>query len=399
MWLEIVKMKKIIILFYLIVTTHSYSQDFENCVDSLYSQSFLTRLFAVECINDLKIYNALDALGELLENQPPYLQVQFLNALYTLEDPKIRTRAHELIERADGFDEDPEHPYDPLEAKVFATTILVYIGDFSTVNYAFEKLNQDEITTDDALAFHLLPYIMDQVPSYKDEAKNILLGLLNNDDEYFRYYALLYLAEEFGKEMNSELVNKLVNDNDLPTRFLALEYLFKQKYAGLNSLLKTQLIQDRTGVFRITIADSLLQKFGEPSDLKAVIDYQPNEPDETARSLMGYAIEDFIPPKPDTLNWQGMTTKLLSYTNELLEYSWIKNEERQDYYIQKLIVVNEALLKNESEEACAIINEQILPKAEQDLKGGLITAEGDKFLHYYTIYIKEEIEKEFGSCQ
>ena len=393
-------MKKLIVLFCLIVTARSYSQDFENCVDSLYSQSFLTRLFAVECINDLKIYSALDALGELLENQPPYLQVQFLNALYTLEDPKIRTRAHELIERADGFGEDPEHPYNPLEAKVFATTILVYIGDFSTVNYAFEKLNQDEITTDDALAFHLLPYIMDQIPSYKDEAKNILLGLLNNDDEYFRYYALLYLAEEFGKEMNSELVNKLVNDNDLPTRFLALEYLFKQKYAGLNSLLKTQLIQDRTGVFRTAIADSLLQKFGEPSDLKAVIYYQPDEPDETARSLMGYAIDEFIPPKPASLNWQGMITKLLSYTNEFLEYGWIKNEATRDYYIQKLNAVKEAIENNSaSAEACTIIDEQLLPKAEQDLKDKLITTEGYKFLYYYTIYIKEEIEKEYGACQ
>jgi hypothetical protein len=50
-------------------------------------------------------------------------------------------------------------------------------------------------------------------------------------------------------------------------------------------------------------------------------------------------------------------------------------------------------------EVCSIIDEQILPRAEQDLKDQLITTEGNEFLHYYTIYIKEGIEKEFGSCQ
>jgi hypothetical protein len=51
-----------------------------------------------------------------------------------------------------------------------------------------------------------------------------------------------------------------------------------------------------------------------------------------------------------------------------------------------------------TEEACSIIDERILPQAELDLQQQLITTEGYRFLHYYTIYIKEEIEDEFGSC-
>ena len=392
-------MKKIILIG-LFLTGISLAQSYQWCVDSLYSQNYATKISAIRCVNDFEPEGAIEVILELIGNQQPYLQIQFLNALYTLGYEDVSTQAHNLILRADEFANDPEYPWDPLDAKVFATAILIYKGDYSTIEYVFEQLNQGEITVSDELAFHLLHNIMENVPSYKQEAKNILLSVLNNHDEYFRYYALLYLAEEFGDEMNNELVDKFVNDNDLPTRFLALEFLFKQKYAGLDSLLKTQLINDSTGVLRTAIADSLLQKFGEPSDLKAVISYQPNEPDETARSLMGYSISDFIPPNPDTLNWQGMITKLLSYTDELFQYGWIKNEETRDYYIQKLNAVNEAVGNHgATAEACTIINDEILPQAEQDLKEQLITAEGYKFLHYYTIYIKEEIEKEFGACQ
>ena len=320
--------------------------------------------------------------------------------MYSLEYEDVVNEAYALISRADDFANDPEYPRDPLDAKVDATAILIYKGDYSTVEYVFEQLNQGEITYNQGTAFHLLPYIMDNVPSYKEEAKNILMNALNNNNEDIRYYSLLYLAEEFGEEMNDELVEKFVNSDDLPTKMMALKELCINNYSELNALLKQQLELEEEMSLRVDIADSLLFRFGEPSDLKAVIDYQPNEPDETARSLMGYSIDEFIPPKPDTLNWQGMITKLVSYTDESFNYGWIKNEETRDYYIQKLKDVNEALGNNSSiTEACTIINDEILPQAEQDLKEQLITAEGYKFLHYYTIYIKDEIEKEFGSCQ
>jgi hypothetical protein len=240
---------------------------------------------------------------------------------------------------------------------------------------------------------------MKNVPSYKDEAKNILLNEFDNSSEEIRYFVILYLAEEFGEEMNSELIDKFVDDSDLPTRTLALEYLCINNYVELNSLLKQQLELEEEWSLRTDMADSLLFRFGEPSDLKAVIDYQPNEPDETARSLMAYSIEDFIPPKPDTLNWIGLTNKLITYTDELLQYGWIANQQTKDFYTTKLqdiiTLINQT---NEVDSACTIINSQLLPRAEQDLQQELITTEGYKFLHYYTIYIKEEMEGAFGPC-
>ena len=391
-----------IIILYLTQSIDSLSQDsnYQECIDSLYSEDYYSKLNAIECVNALEIQDAVDILVELIEIQQPYLQLQFLNTLYVLEYGDIQTIAHDLISRADRFDEDPEHPYDPLEAKVFATRILVNKGDFSTIEYVFDQLNGNEITIENITAFHLLPDVMANMPNYKDEAKNILLNELYNNSVDIRYYALTYLAEEFGEEMNDELRDKFINDNDLPTKIKALEHLCINNYSELNSLLKQQLELEEEPSLRIDIADSLLQKFGEPSDLKAVVDYQPNEPDETARSLMAYSINNFIPPKLDTLNWSGLITKLISYTEEMFQYDWIQNEETRDYYAQRLTEIYEAI-ENTSEigEACSIIDERILIQVEQDLQEQLISTEGYKFLYYYTIYIKEEIEEEYGSCQ
>ncbi|NWG27413.1 MAG: hypothetical protein HXY48_02630 [Ignavibacteriaceae bacterium] len=392
-------MKKLFTIVYCISSINSFAQDYQECIDSLYSNDYYTKFFAVECVNALEIQSASSIIEALLENQPPSLQIQFLNALYTLENPNVQVKAHELILRADDFDDDPEHPYDPLEAKVFATAILVYKGDYSTIEFAFEQLNQNQITIEDVLALHLLPYIMKDIPSYRDEAKNILIDELENTSTDIRYYSLLYLAEEFGSEMNDELVNKFINDDDLPTKIMALEHLCINNYSELNLLLKQQLELEEEWSFRIDMADSLLFRFGEPSDLKAVIDYQPNEPNETAKSLMAYSIEDFIPPKPDTLDWSELTTKLITYTDELLQYGWIANQQTKDFYTTKLqdiiTVINQT---KEIDSACTILNGQLLPQVEQDLQQELISTEGYKFLHYYMIYIKEEIEQEYGPC-
>jgi len=199
--------------------------------------------------------------------------------------------------------------------------------------------------------------------------------------------------------MNNELVDKFVNSDDLPTKMMALEHLCINNYSDLNLLLKQQLELEEEMSLRIDIADSLLFRFGEPSDLKAVIDQQPNDPDETARSLMGYSINKFIPQKPDSLDYYELCEKLISYTDEMLQYGWIQNEETREYYVQQLAEVNKSIESTgEINEACIIINDQIILQVERDLKDELITEEGYKFLHYYTIYIKEDIEGNFGLC-
>lgn len=390
-------MKKILIIILLVVSLKSLAQNSQDCVDSLYSQDYFTKLFAVECVTELKIHEASNVLSELLENQQPYLQMQFLNALYTLNDPNIIIKAHALISRADTFDLHPEYPYDPLDAKVFATAILVYKGDFSTINYVFEQLHRNEITVEDALSIHLLPYIIRGVPSYRDEVKSILLSQLNNTSEEIRYYSISYLAEEFGEEMNQELVNKFINDSDLPIKLKVLEYLCINGYSNLNLLLMDQLTLEEEPTLRKDIADTLLLKFGNPSDFKTVKDYQPNEPDETARSLMGFAIREFIPTRPNaSITVLNMISNLVNITDTLFNYTWLGDFTFANSLKSKLNQAKTFLLSGDSL-SCAIQVKTFQDDVDAVYKDSLnldprfVTVEGWKFLYWNAQYILDRL--------
>ena len=162
-----------------------------------------------------------------------------------------------------------------------------------------------------------------------------------------------------------------------------------------NLLLKVQLIQDPSWSFRVDLADSLLIKFGEPSDLKAVIDYQPTEPDETTRSLMGFSIQEFIPPRP-TVSTSEMIDNLQSFTQELLQYGWITEYSVYNLYQNKLSVIEEAYNKQKVNALCILLDDFL--SYTEGLSRILLTIEGYKFMHYHGTYIKENVESEFGPC-
>jgi hypothetical protein len=390
------------ILIFIMITLINYnvlSQDIQSVIDDLYSDNIYDPIGAITIICSYNITEAFDDISTLYDQKPPIVQHWFLIALQQFEDTLLYNRLIDYITRADSFVSE-EYPLDPLTEKVHATYLLFSLGDYSTYNYVFELINRDGLTEIDPTAFKSLEIILNNIPNAEIEAKNILLNLLDNStDTDYRYFSMIALVEKYQSEMTSRILNSFENDSYLPVRILALEYLYVMDYPELNALLNASLILDPEWSFRIDIADSLLISFGEPSDLKAVIDYQPNEPNETARSLMAYSIEDFIPPKPDTLNWSGLTTKLITFTDEMLQYGWIANQQRKDFYSSRLDdIISLINQTNEIDSACTIINEQLLPQAEQDLQQELITTEGYKFLHYYTVYIKEEIEEDFGLC-
>lgn len=390
-----------VFLFVTFINVQLRAQTPEELINELYSDKAWEVLSAIDAIQYLEIYEALPAINELFDSQPPFLQLSFLNASLTLNDPQVESKALDVISRADSFaNYDSPFSYDPLEAKVEATFVLLHTQNYSTVNYIFDIIKRDGIRKINVTAFVSLEIILDNVPSAENEAKDILVRIWDNsEDDSDRYFSMCALVEKYGAKMIDRVLISFIEDAYLPIRVVALEYLFDFNYSELDSLIKSRLALEPEWSFRTDIADSLLFRFGEPSDLKTVIDYQPNEPNETARSLMGFSIDEFIPPKPDSSDYNELCEKLISYTDELFQYGWIQNEETQDYYEQRLVEVNNSITSSgDINEACSIISSQIIPRAEQDLKDQIITEEGYKFLHYYTIYINEEFEKEFGPC-
>ena len=176
----------------------------------------------------------------------------------------------------------------------------------------------------------------------------------------------------------------------------SLKVLITYNTAEAEDILLNQLPVDPAWSLRIAIADSLLLHFGKPIDLKTVIDYQPIEPDETAKSLMQYSIQEFIPPRP-TVTTSVMIVNLDSYTDELYQYGWIPTEERYNSYKGLISQIKKLYNRSILNDLCIKLN-QLISNSFQDVQYGYITQEGYKFLHYYGTYIKENVETELGTC-
>jgi hypothetical protein len=393
-------MKSLIIACFIFISSNLvFSQNIEDLIESLNSERLDENISAMYIIIDQKIKETMPTIISLYEAKSPVIQILFLKALYIFEYEDIHDLTINFIQNIDSVPIE-ELNVDPLEAKVEATAILFSLDDYSTYNYIFELINRDGISNLQPAPFHLLNQIMNNVPGEELNAKQIFLTIWDESlDESFRYYSMFYLAEKYGSAINDKLIDSFINDTDVPVRDQALSYLITFNYNGIQSVLRTRLTLDNDHTMRIAIADTLLNHFGEPTDLKAVIDYQPNEPDETARSLMGYAIDDFIPPKPASLNWSGMITRLVSYTTEMFTYGWIADAKTRDYYITTLNQLNSQLERRLYTEACATLNVKLLARIETDRTANNITTEGYKFLHYYCEYIKEDFSNTLYPCE
>ena len=390
------KVKKIIIVIFLsFLSSNIFCQ---VSIEDLDNQLYSVRLNALDRIVREKSVDFIPDIKARLFEQPDLtMQFAFLDALAKLYDPEVEQLTLSFIQQSDNF----QYPEDPLFYKVQATEILFDLNNYSTIQYVFDLLNRDKDRVD-AISLTLLKRTIMNIPERIVEATEGLVRIFNNQniDGLFRNDALDILFDTDYTDILDLALPAVISDESPLIRDTANRILKTKNYSGLHNLYIQQLSIDPEPTIRSRYATSSLILYGEPSDLKIVIDYLPNESDETIRSWVKLTVDDFVPPKPDTLNWQGMIAKLLSYTDEMFQYGWIKNEKTRDYYIQKLNAANEAIENNNSTaEVCTIINEQILPQVEQDLKKQLITTEGYKFLHHYTIYIKDEIEKEFGSCQ
>jgi len=389
-----------ILIAILFVPKITLSQEFcepEYIIQLLNSKVDNERAQAVDLIEGCNKIELIDDLETAFQKEKElYIKQSDLEVIYKFNSPNTLDYTYDFINSIDVLEKDVLD--DEYYSRLLATKILFDLQDYSKYKYVFDFV-ENRFDRPAVLAIIMLSRIIEQLPQFTENARLKLEDYsLNSGIQNMRAMAITVLTNRFGAEYVDDCISKFYNDDSFIVRNTAFQLLSELNYSKLNVILREKLMDDVDWSLRVLISDSLLKKFGEPTDLKTVIDYQPNEPNETARSLMEYSTTHFIPPKPDTLNSLTMITKLVSYTDELFEYGWIKTEETRDYYVQKLNAVNEALVNNEIEESCAIINDQLLLQTEQDLKDQLITTESYKFLHHYTIYIREEIEVEFGTC-
>lgn len=398
-------MKKIIFIIVGILINHSiiFSQ-IDEIIDDLQSNETYRNLGAVMEILDRNISEAFPYLRDLYDSKPIYVQTYFLEALYRFNDPDIRDKANNLLNRLDNLNQDESiFIDDPLLEKVDITRILVGCGQYNTINYVFDLINRDGTENINSSAYNLLESIIYRIPANEPQAKNILMNIaLSNPDEDRRSITLGILSRKYGAEIINTLRDRFIHDTSIPVRFTALEYLLILDKVNFKALLITQIQSDPGWTFRVEMVDSLLKVYGLPSDLKYVIDYQPSEPNTTAKSLMEYSINNFIPPRPNKSTRDYLQRYLIDdIITPLIGYEWIRPSISYDYggAVQNLLgIMNSGIDPThfDFESFCSLLKTEIIPQIDKDYENSDLSIEGYKFLHYSFVYLLDQFNQEFN---
>ena len=332
------------------------------------------------------------------EEEYLYVAQMIIFALDSLHSIHLEQTTLDFIENADNLQ--PLLSFDdPLKSKVYGCSILFELQNYSAIDFVFDEVEIERPNLDLTVIFCLLNILTDNnLSQYQSDAKNELIDFVNtNADDVVRSVVLEALVDRFGSELTSLLLDKSNNDPDWIVRDCANEMLAEINYTGLRTEYYQKLQNDIEPQVRRILADSILSLLGEPQDLKEVIDHIDNEGDEDMQIIMQYKVDKFIPPRP-TVSTSEMISNLITYTKEIFKYGWIGDDETYQDYKSLLVGLKENYANSDLEGICKNID-TILENTEFQHNTSSLTEEGYKFLHYHSVYIKENIESEFGSCE
>ena len=141
--------------------------------------------------------------------------------------------------------------------------------------------------------------MLSHVPTYADSAKEKLLWIVNNAGaDIIRWNALYGLEKNYKAGFIPELLQIASSNTSVNVRIWAFQDLFELGYSDIRPFITGRLSLETDWIIRLDIADSLLARFGSPSDYARVQEYALTEPNDTARSVINYSLEYFQPPVP-----------------------------------------------------------------------------------------------------
>lgn len=388
--------ESVICILFLLFCFNIYAQTYDPIQD-LYSEDVYLNMTAAVYIIDNNIVEAYPIVIQLYDTKPLIVKSHFLDVLNKFNDPNIVSRCSHFIEELDNASNDDLKFLDILSEKNKITYILFSHNDYSTANYIFDIINREGISNISGSTFQLLQQLIEFVPAYKIQAKQILMNILQSPNQNNRAYILDYLSRKFGIEMIN-ILRDYSGSDDPVIRITALQHLLVLDKENANDLLKTRLIQESAWAYRVDIADSILLNFGTPSDLKYVTDYEPNEPNSTAKSLMAYSVSSFIPPRPEKSTREILHGYLIDdIILPLIDYEWISPSISYDYAgaVQELLEIMDSSQPFDYEQFCNLLSKEIIPQIDKDFENNELTIEGYKFLHYNFIYLLDQFNEEF----
>ncbi len=330
---------------------------------------------------------------------------QLLRVLELLHSDQTCSTARAVADSAHGL-ASRSNSSSYLELRVLAATYLFKCGDFSLTSDVLAGFAATNVSAE-ARDERLLRAIVEHVPVFADSAKSVLKRLTREGElPVDRINALRDLVDLYGTEMFPELVNMASNDPDAggSNRLWALEKLFELDYLQLHSFLEERLTREMGWPYRTRIADSLLNRYGTPTDFEFVKAYQSKAPEPTEKNLIGKALQAFSPPVPSAaLSTSNMLDTLISYMQQCVGIGWIADANFVNELENGLANARKHLMRGDSTNCAKEIkkfqdkvNKQYQTTLDYEKKNKprdkrFVTVEGWKFLFYNAQYILDRL--------
>lgn len=179
----------------------------EDPIQGLYSQD---ENIVIEAINEIisdSIYQAIPHLIDLIESEPPFIQMDILRALSFFRHESAIPHAKRIIESADELF-GTDLMLNPSKARLIATVVLFNFEDYSTVSYIFEliDISKPSLSRD---AIVLLPFVYKKIPELAERSISELFYAYQNSnyDKSLKYFTFSELAELNYDSFRPEIIN------------------------------------------------------------------------------------------------------------------------------------------------------------------------------------------------
>ncbi|MDT3695171.1 MAG: hypothetical protein ROY99_02190 [Ignavibacterium sp.] len=362
--------------------------------------------YALIAVIDSNIIEAKDIIEQKFWQFARSQQSLALEALLKFKSNLTLEYAQRLMDSLDinpiDYALNSESGPDVIFEKVKICEIMFELNDFSKLDYVFELVNRDSIQEVSDIVIDPLIKIMQNVPSYSEQAKSKLIDLVYSSNDLFtRSNALIALEKSIGIESLPIILQSFQSDSSDVNRYYILNE-FLSKYSeniDLSGILRERIYIEPAGSLRLRIAKILLYGPGGISNYNFVKNYINDESDEMIKDAITFEVEENLP----RLFYEDSTLvvildSLISVTNQVHIINWLGDLTFSNE-LKNILTTAKTNIQNGDSLAC-----RVQVKAFQDLVDNVykdslntdprfVTIEGWKFLYWNAQYILDRLPK------
>jgi hypothetical protein len=332
-------------------------------------------------------------LEQTLFQQGRSLAYAYISALAKYNSPNFTALAHWFINSVDTLQVENISFETPLEMKAYITDDLMDRGDFSTIQYVFDLVENKKPGTFIGAA-NMLNKIIQNEPESEIEAKAELIRLARLDDKYESCNAVNWLIKKYGEETVPILVHVFANSSFRPEKEISLDALIKFGYLDLENLMRSRLVIDSTMTTKI--AEELLKNYPSPNNYKFISD-NFDQISIGRRLTIHFLLLGFKPQGPDSsLSNIDLLENLIDLTDTVNIYTWLGDLSFSNE-LKSILVTGKTNLQAGDSLACAVQVNAFQHEVDFVYKDSLnadprfVTLEGWKFLYWNAQYILDRL--------